>query len=352
MRSLIAVFMLAVTPLAAYADDPLSRFAPLLAANPTGLVFHHTAPLEGFVPDAPTLQGPSDEGLRKALLGETGLDPVSGLDWDAVTGTLTIGAPPNDLLVILGTEGFAGGVEAALLARDFERHDITGLPVLAKGDDNRVDVANARQPDPFAGGMGKAQRVALGDGFIAVGRNWPSINAALESLNNIDGAAAVWRATLDALARSRGDNHLDAAWGWGADSFAGMLIDPGKLIDGDIDAAIAAIEGGPQLLFPPFPLAIFALDRADNATHLRIALPYSTVESATAAADYVAKGLALFPNAPAPPDVKLIEAGTQTVAVMTLGYPAGETSAANALMWNWVGAVMQRNFVPLQFGRF
>src|SRR5690606_32160769 len=97
MRIFLAALGLVIGSAGTAADD-LVRFAPAFATQPTGLVFHYTAPLEGFAPDSPTLQPPMDNGLSSVLIGGTGVDPLSGLDLDKVEGVLTLGNPPNGVI--------------------------------------------------------------------------------------------------------------------------------------------------------------------------------------------------------------------------------------------------------------
>ncbi|MBJ3784033.1 hypothetical protein [Devosia sediminis] len=352
MRRLLATALILMAPATALAEDPLARFTPWFAANPSGLVFHYSAPLDGYAPGAPTLQGPSDDGLRSVMVAQQGVHPASGVDLDAIAGVLTVGGPPDELLVLMGPAAMSDHIDEALAGRGFEMREIAGVPVFGTGEDYAMDFASTGKPDPFGGGMGKAQRVALGDGFVAVARSWPGIETALKGLGKAKGGAVVWTATLDALAETRGDGHLDAAWGWGGDSFAGMLVDPAILLDGDIEEAIAAAQGGPQLLFPPFPLAIFALDRDGTRAHLRIALPYDRAEDAEAAASYVRHRLVEFPLVPSRPDIAIVPQGDLSIAVMTLTYAEADVAQANTLMLNWSSAVMQRSFTALQFGLF
>ncbi len=352
MRKFIAICVAMAVPGIALADDPLVRFAPWFAANPSGLVFHYSAPLEGFHLDAPTVQGPTDDGLREVVFNQTGIDPVSGLDIDAIDGVLSISGPPNDLLVLLGEQALSAGIGPALLRRDFEQHEIGGLPVFGMGDDHAMDFTGASMADPFDGGMGRAQRVAIGNGFVAVSRSWPSMTLALKRLTKPKGAAMVWANTLEALDSARGAAHLDAAWGWGGESFADTLFDPVELLERGPDAAQTVIEGGPELLFPPFPIAIFTLDRDATTARLRIALPYGGAEDAQVAADYVADKLADFPLVPAAPRIDIVAQGNLSIALLTLEFAEAEARAASELMLDWVSAIYRRDFVPLQYGLF
>ncbi|UYO00601.1 MAG: hypothetical protein KIT02_05135 [Devosia sp.] len=355
MRKALAIALLLASPPGAMADEDLVRFAPWFAADPTGPTFQYTAPQGGLAANIPAIQMISDRGLQRVLMSQKGIDPISGIDLDAIDGVLTIGDPPDTLLVLLGGAEMAAGVEPALAARDYEKREINGVSVLGKGEDHAIDLAAARAPDPLGGGMGMSQRVALGDGYVAVARSWPGIEDAMTSIGSEAGGTVIWQSVLDALAIERGEGHLDAAWGWGGDTFAGMLLDPADLIGKDFDEAREAIEAaadGPQLHFPPFVLAAFALDSSADSSHLRIALPYGNAANAQAAADYVAKHIIEWPRVPDHPTVALVEQGSTVVAVLTIDFPPTETEAANRLLQDWVGATMRRKFTPLQYGVF
>lgn len=349
MRIFLAALGLVIGSAGTAADD-LVRFAPAFATQPTGLVFHYTAPLEGFAPDSPTLQPPMDNGLSSVLIGGTGVDPLSGLDLDKVEGVLTLGNPPNGVIALFGSEGFDANIEATLLAREFETRTVAGTTVLALGEDNAVSLVNARQPDPFAGRTGRSQRVALGEDFVTVTANWATMERTLST--ETVGGSLFWEATLTALGEVREDRNLEAAWGWGGDSFAGAQFDPGVLLDADIEELREKMKSTPGLAFPPFPVAVFALDRSADGVALRIALPYALAEDAQAALDYVGKRLIEFPDVPDQPATQIVEAEGMQVAILTLDYAPEDAAAANRLMIRWIEAVMQRSFAPLQFVSF
>lgn len=335
----------------ATAFDDLIRFA---ATFPDGMdqpyVFDYTAPLGGFTPNGPTRYGPSDAHINAALLGGGAPDTTTGVDFSAVTGVLSIGDPPATLTVLFGPDGLAAAAPEALLARDFEETMVEGWPVFARGDDYAISLANAREPDPFAGGMGKAQRLALGGDFLLRTAAWPEMETALAALPRPSNDANLWAAMVEGLRAASGpDAHLDLASGWSATAFfdpgpdIGQLSDPAAVMKTKSKAPVAR-----ETIV--FPFALFAVTQTAERASAQIVLPFGEEAEATAAATVIADRLVTHPHTPSRPRIDVEYVEPYSIAVLSLDVPIAEASTARDLFSGWMGEIYQRRFAPLALG--
>jgi hypothetical protein len=350
MNKLIVAGAIAlISTVSATAFDDLLRLAPTF---PAGLdlpyVFDYTAPLGGFTPDAPTFYGPSDEQIRAALLAGEAPDALTGVDFSAVTAVLSIGDPPSTITVLFGLPGFADATPAALLGRDFEQSALEDVPVFSLGQDYAVDFANARQPDPFAQGMGKSQRIlVLGDLLIRTA-GWPELRSAVASLAGPLPVDSLWIATIRGLRNAAGDSpHLDIASGFSAAAF----FDPGPDI-GDLLADPQSIIKSQKKAPAPqenivFPYALFAVSQNAERASTQIALPFGTEAEADNAGELLSDRLVVNPFTPSRPRVDIIPVDAYFIAVLSIDFPVAEAAAARDLYTRWMADIYQRKFVPL-----
>lgn len=327
---------------AALADEPITRFAPIIADQSGSLIFQYVAPLDGFTESGPMAPQVQDPALAAALRGG-GVDPTTGIDFGSVRGVLTLGEPPNTLNVLIGEAGFAAETPNVLLDRGHEAREVAGTKVYASGEDNAQNLRD--RSNPLGGGLGKAQRVVIMEDHLAVASNWATIEDFLEP--KASGLAPVWTVTLEALDSLRGENQLETVVGFGAEVFLGQRLDPAYMLNGDIDAIREAMAGKPELRFPPFPFALFAMEHGSAGSNLRIALPYGDPESAAAATAHVTSELETL-SGKAELSSELIAENDIVVAVISIAFPADATDAQVTLQ-RWLGAVMQRQFAPLTF---
>ncbi|NMA97438.1 MAG: hypothetical protein GX970_04885 [Phyllobacteriaceae bacterium] len=328
---------------AACAEEPITRFAPIIANQTGGLIFQYVAPVDGFIESGPMAPQVQDSALAAALRAG-GVDPTTGIDFGAVRGVLTLGEPPNTLNVLIGEAGFAAETPNVLLDRGYETREVAGTNVYASGEDNAQNLRE--RGNPLGGGLGKAQRVVILEVHLAVASNWATIEGFLEP--RASGLAPVWTASLDALESLSGDNQLETVVGFGAEVFLGQRLDPALMLNGDINAIREAMEGEPELRFPPFPFALFAMEHGSAGSNLRIALPYVDLESAAAAAAHVTSELETL-SGTAALSSELIEDNDLVVAIISIAFPAEDAADAQVTLQRWLGAVMQRQFAPLTF---
>lgn len=340
--------LLAAMPAAAYED--LIRFA---AVFPTGIdnpyVFDYAAPPAGFGADGAAAYGPSDIPLASALRAAS-KDPVTGIDFSRVTAVLTAGNSPSTITVLVGAEGFDSGVASALAKRGFAASEVTGVPVLAWGEDHAISLADALAQDPLGGGMGRSQRLALGGDFVLRSSAWPEMRAALAALPRPSDEANLWGAMVEGLRASAGhDAHLSLASGWTVSAF----FDPGPGIESLSDpAAVWESRGKPA---PPpaqqsvaFPFALFAVTELDGAVSLSIAVPFADDAGALAAGEIIADRVAAHPDTPSAPrtDMQYIE--PYSISVVSLDF----ATAAQAVEHHsrWLADIHRRRFHPLMLG--
>lgn len=341
MRRLLAVLMLFV-PLPALAQQELTPLMALLPDPlPTPYAFMYTAPRDGFGPDSPTLHGPADRMLARVLAAPSGVDPITGVNFSAVTGVLQMGEPPEEFALLLGRNGFADGLPAALAARGFQTRLIGGVEVHGLGEDNALDVTG--RDDPLGGGIGKAQRLFVQDGALIRAANWASAEAAVARLGEQEycRACATWAPLFAGVSATGPNPHLDAAFGWIAIAF--IDTPPGVLFT-DYEGKEADKARAKPLALPAFTHALMALtqDGAGARTHLAM-LFASPADARTGAAEVARRLTALNPGMAVSTGFQTGDLGT--AAILTVA--ATDPVAARDLYANWVERSFKRAFVPL-----
>ena len=284
-----------------------------------------------------------DYVLLQALVDATDIDPITGIAFPQVTGTLTAGQSPNQLTILFGQPGFLDATEAAQTARGFTASDEAGMRILAKGDDYALDFA--AMDDPLGGGMGTSQRLALGDDFLLRTAGWPEMRAALASLESPSPATALWTSTMTGLRRASGDSWLDAAIGWNAVGFLD-IGDPAALT---LDPNTAPPKSAPSTALPVFPHAIIALTQDRNGGAVRIALPFGTEDQAQQAGTIIADRLLARPDtAMTQPSITVEAVAPYFIAVITMAVPGESLADTTARFAAQNNAVMQRSDDVLQ----
>lgn len=342
----LAALAFSALPQAATGFDQLERFAPLFSDDPQNpLVFTYVAPLSGFTLDNPSLYGTDDYVLLNALIDGTGVDPSTGIDFPQVTGMLSTGLPPRQLTVLFGKPGFLDASEAALTKRGFTRAEVASLTVMSKGEDYALDLAAA--DDLLGSGMGKAQRLALGDDYLLRTAGWPELRTALTNLENPGPTTALWRATIAGLRQASGSSWLDTAIGWNAVGFLDVG-DPAQVLLNP-DSAKTKQPAGAAL--PVFPHAIIALTQDGDSSAVRIALPFGTEEQAQQAGAIITDRLRAQPStADTQPSLAVESVASFFVAVVSIAVE-GETLADTAKRFaSQNNAVLQRDYEVLKLG--
>lgn len=334
------------------AFDDLLRLAPTF---PTGMdlpyVFDYTAPRGGFAPQAPTRWGPADEQIAAALMQGEAPDAVTGVDFSAIRSVFSMGEPPSIVTVLFGPAGFAAATPAALAGRGFEKSMLEGLPVLAQGDDHAIDLANAREPDPFGEGLGKSQRILLGGDFLIRTSGWTELRATVAALAGPPSLDAnLWIAIVRGLRAASGDNaHLDIATGFSAIAF----LDPGPSLDKLLTDPAGAMKSRSKA--PPqenivFPFAVFAVTQNADRASLQIALPFGSEAEATNAGQIISDRIVAHPHTPSRPRIDIEPVAPYSIVVLSLDFPVAEASAARDLYSSWISDIFQRQFTPLTLG--
>lgn len=340
--SLLAMLTLSA-PAAAF-DDLLSAVGAFPSGIDTPYIFDYVAPSNGF---ADFRRGLADNQLAQALATASGVDPVTGIAFGDVTGVLTIGDPPKTLTLLFADPGFADGAPEALASRGFEETVVDDVAVFARGEDYALDLAAARDPDPFASGMGKSQRLAFGPDYMLRSAGWPEMRTALAALPAPSPDKKIWTAMINGLRSASGEGaHLDVASGWAVSAF----FDPGPGIELllDPEAAKAKLEqpvssGAPIV----FPYVLFAATQSPTQASTHMVLPFGDEAQARAAGDEVAQRLATYSPTPTLPRVTIAEDGPFFVAVVSLDVAAADSKQAQDLFDRWMGGVYQRDFKPL-----
>ncbi|WP_240229539.1 hypothetical protein [Devosia lacusdianchii] len=337
--------MLTLSAPAAAFDDLLSAVGAFPGGIDTPYIFDYSAPKDGF---AAYRGGLADNQLAQALVSASGVDPVTGIAFGEVTGVLTIGDPPKTLTMLFAEPGFADGAPETLASRGFEETVVDDLPVFARGEDYAVDLTTARDPDPFASGMGKAQRLAFGTDYMLRTAGWPEMRSALAALPHPSPDKQIWTAMINGLRAASGEGaHLDVASGWAVSAF----FDPGPGMDLMLDPEgakakfeAAASEPGEAIVFP---YVLFAATQGPVQASTHIVLPFGGEAQARAAGEEVAERLAAYSPGAAAPRVTVDDDGTFFVAVVSMDVAAAEAPQALDLFNRWIGGVYQRDFKPL-----
>lgn len=353
MNKTLSVLTLATAlavPLQAVAFDQLALFATMFPMDADD-AFFYAAPLDGFSPESQTLLGVTDDGVRTALLGGSDAaataQTLTGVDFSQVTGVLTFGAPPADFTVLFGESGFTADTAETLVARNFEQRLIDDFVVFAIGEDNALDLATARNGDPFNAGLGKSQRLIFDQDFLIRTSAWPQVEMAIQTITgmpSLDGR--IWQSMILAVEDASGDApHLDAAIGWNGQAF----LDTPTIDFDQLDIVTedkAKLKQAPGDM-PVFPAALFALTQTAETVSVHIALPYVDSAGARLAAETLSERLVLNPLTPHVPRAMITQSIDLPIVVLTLDYPKAEALAARDLLLSWNNDVLNRSFAPL-----
>ncbi|VDS04628.1 hypothetical protein DEVEQU_01767 [Devosia equisanguinis] len=350
MRPLIALAIALVSLAPSHAYDQVARFAAAIPIEQNdGPSFLYVAPPLGFI-GVRTIDFtlPQDIAIGRTLISAKSIDPMTGIDFRRVYAVLSIGNGLNTTNVLFGQNGFAADTAATLAARGFDSRDIGSIAVLANGEDASLDLSQARNADPLAADMGRAQRVAVVEDMVLVNPSWAGIETALTALSpKAAKARPEWVAVFDALNALRGSGTTEAAIGWSGAVLSTLETTSQAILDGSIYQQ--ATDSGRKFVFPPFPIAAMGIDRLHGDTHLRIALPYRDERDAEFALEHIGRYLIRFPQVPDVPRQQMISSGDWHVAVLTLTFKGDEGGTAHALLLSFTSAILRRQFAPLEF---
>ena len=299
--SAVALAWFIVAPVPALAFEPLATF---LALAPGDLsipheVFSYSSPDTPFRESAQngTTVWPGDQALGMAMMDPNAVRAITGIDFAAAKGIFISGAPPSQVTILTGADGFAADAGAVLVARGFDGSTVSGFPVFANGEDFALDRDDLASGDPFQYHMGRAYRLAVTADYVVRAFSWPDMNTTLAALASPEacGGCLPWRALLTAVENVSGAGAtLEAATGFTMTAFMGPA-DPMVLLDPDLTPEarekLAGEMTSPTLALPPFGYALFALTRAEGIGAAHISLLFPTLEMAETGGDAVVERL-------------------------------------------------------------
>lgn len=281
----------------------------------------------------------------------TDMPRLVGFDWYDIDRALGYGMQPRTVM-ILGGKFDAANIGQALSARQFEKTEVSGVPVWARFVDAQMNPFAQELGDPFGGDMGQAARIAIMPGYIANTAYW-------EMTKQIVGA---YQQTQKSLAdipdfRSLADAITDSK------TYSGMLIQA-QFITADAvkdvvtQPALPGITGLDQYAeLPTYTLAVLA-DRQEGDKQISlIAVTYPDTDLARRASAELNKRIAGFDinnmysvwNVTVDePHIYQSSAGL-AVAVVSVSYPLPSrasngmpTPAAGSVFRSWIRALILR----------
>lgn len=365
--AIVTLAGLAVVPAAA---DDFDRAVALLPGDIDSLdtEFVFAAPPGGFLdPEAGRLASiPFDPGLTRGLSDPGPALAAAGVDLSRLRAGLVLGSPPNVATMLIGDGGFLADPATALAASGYEAGKRDGLPTLWRGDDLAVDLSRAGEPDPFAGGMGRAARIGLLGNAVLFAAGWGPFDAAAGGFvagpNPYGGPdeARPWHALAAAIRAAAGSGAtVEAAYGLPARLFL-EGPDPALLLDGgpgaDLDALADEMRAQAMQGMPPFAAVLLAATGGPDGPAAHIALIYADERIANPGIAIVAErlGEALsasrelsLPGEPLAIDTSLRPFAYGTVAVASVRYAGDAPLLALEAYRLWISAAMIRDFWPL-----
>lgn len=370
-RGVLAALALLVCQASALSAAEITPVLPLIdpRLSPSGFVFEWFAPGTPFAGDATALGNAfaADEPLRLGLHQPGPAAKLTGIDLAQVEAVLVTGSPPSTLSVLLGREGpdgFVAAADPALTARGFAAKGESGFMVYARGDDNAIDMAmRTKEPDdPFGGGIGRAQRIAIGGGQAIIASDWAALRAAFGRLRNQTDCTVcdLYRGMIKAAGGDAAGRRVTRALGLTAAAFTSddallQLLAPDPAGAPPDLAAIAQklrekLAAGGKL--PPFTLALLALSKDQNGEAAHIVLLFPDDASAAAGAAEVVRRYPEFlaeraGSAPLPIGSYVLPLSLGTAAIVTLTDPSDRAGASAAEFNAWLTATIRRQMSPL-----
>ncbi|MEO5806791.1 hypothetical protein [Devosia sp.] len=339
MKPGLFVALLLMLSCPAMAFEPLDKFLPVLPANlnEAPVVFTYTAPhsLQMSETGKTALIGTTDQGLNAAFYDAATAKTATGIDFDLVYGVLTAGDPPQNVTVLLGEDRFAADAPTVLTAHGYTTSEIAGLPVLSVGEDYAP--SSERVGDPLGSGVGKAVRLAIGDGFLLRVAATEGIAYVAAAMNTPDACVSCkfWKALLDALNTASGPtSSLDAATGFTPPAF----FQPS-------DSGAAPSE------LPQYGLVILAATSTDTSSTAHVAVIFPSVSDARTGAKMISDRLLQQPLPanvqPSTPRIAITPGPGGNIAVISIDFPADGAQDGVDTYLNWLNQIYGRSFPPL-----
>ncbi len=329
--------------------EAVSRLPDTMAQASSGLMFEFVSPSAVASWALKDLPGFADDAIGQALANPGAAEARTGIAFSDLNAVLDAGDPPNTLIYLAGPKIAPDAVAAAYRARKFDESQEGGATIFARGEDFAVDFDALDQADPFGGGLGSAERVAVVPGRVLSARGWTALRPALAMLAGSETYLGTRLARMvAAAAKDAGPGMtVDTAFGITVVATAGGALPLAP--DGSLD--FSKPVAAPRQAMPPYLFAILiGAEAADGAAVAQIALYYPTLADARAGGAGVAKGAA---------DFKKIKgftyAATATavaddpgaIAVVTVRVAGGMAHPSEAVRRRWVEGIYRREFTPL-----
>lgn len=360
----------------AMAFDRIDRLMPVLAASTGGILYEEVFRYVGFGGEPPpayyksgTAAFPSGVvALDKALADPQRANALTGIRLDQVRAVLVYGAPPGEVLAILGPKGFAAGAPEVLAQRGFEKSVVAGVEMLALGADHSVNIRARNVDDPFGHMMGSAQRIVVLDDVVVTARG--TMYAALAAAPLARPIACVTCKTIATLVEgirpAAGQRaHIRAAMAYGARAFLGgvdVATTSGAPADpAELKRRVEAMKAARARL-PVFGVALFAHTSGESGHALHIALSFLDQGAAEQAARAIAERIgakawgttsgmvARGAQLPAGVEIKtsLASVGPGFAGVVTITHVGEPADAAAREFSLWHRMISNRDFWPMQ----
>jgi hypothetical protein len=317
-----ALVAIAAAPAAAF--DALEEMLVRLPRSPAGVAgtgeWYFIAPDRLLTTPLPAWPGVGYDGLTTVLVNPAmGLFTV-GIDFTALEGILSYGAPPDTILYLAGDGIEPEAVGTVLLEREgMTRSDIGGFPVFSVGEDNGLYLDGMQADYPFATSGARAHRVAVTGGAAMV------TNATPLMVEAVDAFIALPSAPLAEIAAA-----AEMAAPQGLEAFGAAGINRRMLFGDAGDAA-------------PYYYALFVASSGDGGEAMQAVLLLPTMASAETVVPPIVERLQAFHGDTGGKIVwSVAPTATGPVAIITLAFPPGTegSPAANAYR-DWVNSIFR-----------
>ena len=331
LRALLLLATLIARPAVAGPTDP--AFAAMLRAVPAELPA--TAPLLAYarldVGGGATPPALALSNMLPAPGLERGWPAAVGFNLAAVEAVLVVpGARPAETLrVLAGARGLtdAARVGEARTRRGFARDAAGAVPVFRRGANGAISITDREPEDPFGGGVGLSQRIALTPAGLVVTATDAAMARALGALRG--GASLAGSAAGRAMLAGLGDATV-----------VGALVLAPRVEPGDPARMLGAAPAAP-LPGPPMPPWTFAalteVAAPGGARRPRVVLATAEPEASRAAL------AARLPGA----EVAVRPQRVESLAVVVADLPP---EIGGATLRRWFEAMARREALPVEIG--
>jgi len=303
------------------------------------------AQTRGWQPNArPTI---GDEGLMQAFLRPDRAGELTGVDFTVLDSVAYFGVPPTTFTYLLGSGVDPEAVSDALLARDFTRFDLAGMAAFECGADGAIDLEGREPGDPFDGGIGRSQRIAVADHRLLATASSEALGLLSPMLRH-DAEPTALGSLLRSMALAAGEVTSGTAYvahGYTIEVFAGSTSINLQDLTPEIEASAPAIS------YPPFGLALMIGSIGEQTETAQIVLSFDDKGGAAEAADEVAERLAEFKigqrESGGEVDVTVLERESVAIAIISIAFARSDDRPSFRELRLWLNATQLREFTVL-----